>query len=579
MIPGAQAQQRSDFVRARQTEFIAARHLVDVVDAIARRMPDKPFLTLRTERDRTRMSYGRLARRAADYAAALRARGLAPGASVVIMLGTSAEMPPLFLGAMRAGLVPSLFPPPSPKQDPAIFWEAQQGAFARLEIGVLVIEAAFRADFEAQLPDLADRAVDIAALAPDDAPEAEAAAAPDISPGGLAFLQHSSGTTGTKKGVMLTHRAVLDFMASIVEALDMREDDVCATWLPAYHDMGLVGNLIVPMLLGHGIVQLDAFEWVTRPLTLLDAIAEYRATICWLPNFAYHHIMRAANKPGLTWDLASLRLVIDAGEPCKPDTLASFRARFAECGLAPGALQVAYGMAENVLMATTTARASQPRVLAASLEMFQQNRRIAAPGEAEQAISFLSVGSPIPGVSLRILDDEGNALPERAVGEIALASPFLFSGYFRITTPQTVLSDGWYRSRDLGFIDGGELFCCGRADDLLIVNGKNLYAHDIEFAVNGVAGVKSGRAVAVAPFSARTGSRILVVIAETEAVDPAARTALRRAIIARVHGTFGLAPTDVLVTDPGWLIKTTSGKIGRGANERRYAMENPGIVG
>jgi acyl-CoA synthetase (AMP-forming)/AMP-acid ligase II len=200
---------------------------------------------------------------------------------------------------------------------------------------------------------------------------------------------------------------------------------------------------------------------------------------------------------------------------------------------------------------------------------------IAPPQDSAATIEFISCGPAIPCTTIRILDAEGRDLPDRRVGQIVLTSPYLFSGYYRMATPEGKLEDGWYRTGDLGFTDQGEIFVCGRADDLLIIHGKNIYAHDVEYSVNRYTPVKPGRCVAIGPYNPKVGSQSLVVIAETEDPSPEARTALVRAVKSVIEAEFSVTVYDVHVESPGWMMKTTSGKISRGGNLEKYLSVKP----
>jgi acyl-CoA synthetase (AMP-forming)/AMP-acid ligase II len=200
---------------------------------------------------------------------------------------------------------------------------------------------------------------------------------------------------------------------------------------------------------------------------------------------------------------------------------------------------------------------------------------IRPPAQDSQSIAFVSVGPPIPGTRVHIVGPDGARLPDRRVGQIAVASPYLFSGYFRQQSPAATLVDGWYMSGDLGFTVDGDVFVCGRMDDLLIINGRNIYAHDVEYAINRETEVKPGRCVAIAPFNRRLGSQSLIVIAETTKQDPQDRLILARRIRAVIQAVFGVAAYDVCVMPPGLIVKTTSGKISRQGNAAKYLAEFP----
>jgi acyl-CoA synthetase (AMP-forming)/AMP-acid ligase II len=556
-------------VAALLDRLATSRRLFEPVFRHAERAPERPFLILEKSGATHVLTFGALAERASRWAAAFRARGVGEGEIVAFMLSTHAELAPAFLGAIVAGAVPSIFPAATPKQDPDLFWAAHRELFGRLRTPLILTDRRNAELAAARLPEFAAAIVDLDG----DLPLPPAGQSNAVAAGGeIALLQHSSGTTGLKKGVMLGHRAVLDAVGALGAALGLTERDLIASWLPLYHDMGLIACLVLPMLCGLTVVQLDPFEWVLRPATILDAIERHRATLCWMPNFAFHHILRTV-PPDAAWDLGAMRAFIGCSEPCKPETFRGFRARFARCGLAPQALQASYALAENVFGATQTAPDRDPAVVAAEQFAYAAERRITAPQPGEPALEFLSMGPPIPGTRLRILDEAGSELADRRVGEIALASPYLFSGYAGLPLPAGKLREGWYRTGDLGFTVAGELFVCGRLDDLLIINGRNIYAHDVEFSVNRHTAVKPGRCVAIGPYNRRTGSESLVVIAETEAAGPDARRELARAVQRVVEAEFGVVPYDVHLTAPGWLVKTTSGKISREANAKKYLAE------
>jgi acyl-CoA synthetase (AMP-forming)/AMP-acid ligase II len=547
-----------------------AADIPQVVLERARRTPDKPFLIqVRQGLPEVAVSFAELADRAKRYAAAYRRLGLQPGAIVVIMIVSHPDLASAFLGAIMAGLVPSLFPPATPKMNRQMFWSAQQEVFRHIGVDLVVATAVDAAELRRYMPDFPGAVIDVE-VGPGDDRFGDSLAAPD----GIAFLQHSSGTTGAKKGVILTHQAVLASVASLAEALDARPDDIVASWLPLYHDMGLINCLVTPLLLGLTVVQMDAFEWVARPPIMLEAMQRHRATLCWMPNFAFHHLMRTT-PAGAQYDLSSARAIIDAAEPCKPETLAMFADRFASSLLSPDAIKVGYGMAENVCIATQTPIGERPRTIVAAMDAYTIERVIRPPRDGEAAIAFVSVGKSIPGTALRIVDESLRDLPDRHVGEIAVTSPYLFTGYFRRPLPPGILVDGWYMSGDLGFMADDELYVSGRKDDLLIINGRNLYVHDVEYAINRNTTVKPGRCVVMGIFSARLGSQVLVVIAETTDPDKAAAAALRSTIRELVQANFGVTVHDVVIKAPGWLVKTTSGKISREANQRLYLQESP----
>ncbi len=543
--------------------------LFETVQRHAERMPDKAFLILEAETGQHIISFSTLVDQAYIFATALHRHGVRNGDTVALLFTMHPALAPAFLGAISGEALPFILPTMTVKQDPLLFWQAQSATLRRADAKVILTDSATAALLAQYVPDLADRVVDISDISFDHPREIRAA--PAVSRDANAFLQHSSGTTGAKKGVLLTHAMVLDFVAALASALDVAEDDIIASWLPLYHDMGLIGCLILPMLLGITTVHISPFDWVTRPVALFELIERHRATLCWQPNFAFQHMVRTAPRDR-SWDLSSMRAFINCSESCKPDTNRLFLDRFGSCGLAPETLQVSYGMAENVFIATQTDITKPARAVIADLDAFDEGR-IEPPVADAPSLAILSTGFPIPDTNIEIRDEQGAKLPDRRIGQITVNSPYMFAGYHKSDLAEKTLINGWYKTGDFGFMDGGEVFVCGRRDELLIINGRNIYAPDVEFSINKNTAVKPGRCVAIGPYNPRTGSQSLVVVAETEDASEDARQALAGAIKTLINAEFGLLAHDVWVTDIGWVAKTTSGKIARGANEARYLKE------
>jgi fatty-acyl-CoA synthase len=542
----------------------AAETIFGRLDAMADRRPGKVFCDVLAGDRRTQITFGSLRDNSWRFARRLSRAGVRPGDIVAIMLRHSPELYETFIGAMAAGAVPAFMPFPNPKQDPEYFWASHRGLFARTGIGTLIA-----------YPELAAAGyfgdgVRTLAVPAEATPAGDAPACPVAANGGtVALLQHSSGTTGLKKGVMLTHRAVLGQVDAYAAALGFGQDDVVATWLPLYHDMGLVAAFLLPLLTGARVVALDPFEWVAKPLKLLEAIATYRATFAWLPNFAFRHVENAARR-GATFDLSSLRALIDCSEPCRADTLDSFVAAFAASGLEPRQLSVCYAMAENVFAVTQTPPGAMPPRIRVDRDAFETRSTVVLADEEADALCYLSCGRALAGCEVAIVGEDRRPLPEDRVGEVAISGDFLFEGYWR--RPEATAEryvDGWYYTGDLGFRHAGELYVTGRKDDLIIVHGRNLYAHEIEGCLDGCPGLTPGRAVALGVENPRTGTRDLVIVAEIEPGqdDVGLRRSIKRLVLDRV----GVSVTRVVVVDKGWLVKSTSGKISRRRNMAKYA--------
>ncbi|MDE2483315.1 MAG: AMP-binding protein [bacterium] len=534
--------------------------------AHATERPDATFCTFVANATSQTISFADLERASRAYAEAYRRRGVGRGDVVLVMLKHSPHLFYAYLGAMLVGAIPSFMPFPTPKQRSDLFWNDHRALFEVIQPRLIVsydenLRAAAAALGDALAPTLcADDA-----LLREELPTGWFGDA--VGEGEVVCLQHSSGTTGLKKGVMLTNRAIVGEVSAYARRLGFGAEDSIASWLPLYHDMGFVACFMTSVVLGTHLVALDPFEWVMRPTMLLDAIETHRSTFAWLPNFAFSHIVAHA-RGDRRWDLSSLRALINCSEPCKAHTFDRFAARFATSGITPEQLHVCYAMAENVFAVTQSELGGGVRRIDADPIAFSRGRvRQAEPGE--RAVALLSCGTAIEGVRVEIRDESGKVVPERAVGDIYVGGSFLFDGYYRrpeLTAER--LRDGWYRTGDRGFVAAGELFVTGRVDDMLIVNGRNYYAHEVEAIASEVAGVVPGRVVAIGIEDERADATAIVVLVEVRA--DAESALVTRAVRVAVLEALGLAVQSVSALEPGRLIKTTSGKISREKNRALY---------
>ncbi len=539
----------------------------DVITALVERAEtagESVFCHVRARGQETTFTCRDALRRSAQYANLYRQAGLKQGSTVVIILKHAPDLYFSFLGAMLAGCAPSFMPFPSAKQDPELYWSQHQALFARIGVDAVVT-------YPENAALLGELCPELAALTPDQADgQGTDFPPPRVEPQDIAFLQHSSGTTGLKKGVLLSFGAVAEQIERYAEELQLTPDDVVVSWLPLYHDMGLIACFMLPLTMGIPFVSLDAFEWVAKPDLLFTAIDEHRGTHVWLPNFAFHHLCRTVPE-AFTADLSCVKAFIDCSEPCRRETLELFADAFARLGVTQGQCRICYAMAETVFCVTQTPAAEG--VVSMEVDEAELGQgRVARPASEAASRSVVSVGRPIRGVSLQLVDDARSLLPEGRVGEVAVQAPFLFSGYHR--DPKTTagkLDNGWYYTGDLGFMQGGELYLLGRTDDLIILNGRNVFAHHVEFAINAeTPEVKAGRCIALGLYSEAVGSQELIILAEAEGADPAIVRSLSRSIKSTVFNGFGVMPKEVKVVPPGWLTKTTSGKIARDLNLRKY---------
>jgi len=412
---------------------------------------------------------------------------------------------------------------------------------------------------------------------PPSAPDFEALPGLGRSPEDIVLLQHSSGTTGLQKGVALSHQAVLNQLAAYSAALHLVPQDVIVSWLPLYHDMGLIAGFLMPILAGNRLVIMSPFDWVRSPVRLLQAVSHYRGTLSWLPNFAYNFCatkIRERDLAGL--DLSSWRAISNCSEPMRYESHLAFARRFGPYGLRFEALNTCYAMAENVFAVTQGGADGPVTVDEIDREDMQLNRlaRPAVADDGRPTIKMLSAGRPVTHTECKVVDEKGQSLPERAVGEIALRSDCMLSGYYhRPDATAKAFLDGWYLTGDYGYMAAGEVYVAGRKKDLIIVGGKNVYPQDLELLAMEVPGVHAGRVSAFGIYNDEAGTEDVVIVAEVDTADPDEREAIARGIEAAINRGSAIRLRDCYIVSPPWIVKTSSGKTARLANKEKYLKE------
>ena len=540
--------------------------VADTIDGCFRRHaqdhPERIFAHLHSGAAHDVVRYGELWQRSLDQAEHYRRNGVAPGEVVIIMLKGGIELYAAFMGAMLLGAIPAFMPYPTPKQEAGLFWAGHRTLFARIRPRAVLTYPDIAPMLAETLPS------ESLLLLATDAIAGSGAATRHSAPEEVAFLQHSSGTTGTKKGVMLTHRAVLAQVSSYRQAIRFDSESTIATWLPLYHDMGLIACFMLPLVLGATICQINPVEWVGAPMRLVEMIERHRATHVWMPNFAFDHLAFAARREPRRFDLSSLVAIINCSEPCKPQSMRNLVDGLATSGMTPRIPQVCYAMAETVFAVTQTPLGHVPHTLDASMAALAADR-FAIPEDEADTRSLASCGRPIDGLSLKIVGSDGAPVPEGEVGEICATGASLYDGYHLLPAATAErLKGGWHHTGDLGFLHDGELYVTGRKDDLIIVRGRNFYAHDLEAVVNAMPGVKPGRCVIFTIDNVRMGTAEAICLIEL--LPEAEAVAVRKAIKAEVEIASGLTLSRVVALPQGSLVKTTSGKISRDMNKKRY---------
>jgi 1-acyl-sn-glycerol-3-phosphate acyltransferase len=560
-----------EVLRLRGREGAARTHLIFYEDE-----GESPVLT-----------FGELLAGAERVAADLAKRGIGRGDCVALMLPTSRDFFLIFAGVLLAGATPVPIYPPFRADRIAEYAERQAAILVNAGARLLVTfkEAAAVAKM------LKPRVASLEGVATAETLIASSVAAPlgtelHARADDLALLQYTSGSTGHPKGVMLTHANLLANVRAIGAALAVRSDDVGVSWLPLYHDMGLIGAWLMPLYFGIPVVVLSPLAFLSRPARWLRAIHQYRATLGGAPNFAYElAAAKISEEETQTLDLSCWRAALNGAEPVLPATLDRFAVRFAGCGFRREALLPVYGLAESSLAVTIPPLGRGPRVDRLERAAFAQaGRAVPAPAKNSDAgasdddpdvISFVSVGVPLPGHEVRIANQRGEEADERVEGQLWFRGPSATQGYYRNEAatkalfPQTAAA-GWVNSGDRAYRAGGDIFITGRVKDIIIHAGHNLYPHELEDGVTRVAGVRKGCVVAFGAPNPATGTERLVIVAESREKEVAGRARIAQAITAQVASMIGMPPDAVEVVAPNAIPKTSSGKLRRDATKQRF---------
>lgn len=396
----------------------------------------------------------------------------------------------------------------------------------------------------------------------------------DVPEDATALLQLTSGSTAAPKAVRISHGNLYANLRAMEQAVELDPDrDVVVSWLPLFHDMGMVGCLTVPMAIGMEAVKITPADFLARPLLWPELITRYRGTVTAAPNFAYAIVgRRLSTADDGAFDLSSMRFTLNGAEPIDPDAAAAFTAAGARFGLRDDVMLCAFGMAEATLavsMAPLHQGLAVDSIDADELE--RQGRAVRVEPEPTgsgqvRTRRFPLLGPPLPGIDVQAVDQHGNALPEREVGQLRIRGEAVTSEYLTENGPvPTQDADGWLDTGDEGYLTDGQIVICGRRKDVIIMGGRNIYPVDIERAASGVEGVRAGNAVAVRhdPGTRREG--FSVVLESRLAGDETAEKALRKEVTARVVDAVGVRPSTVVVLSPGTLPKTPSGKLRRSA--------------
>ena len=546
-----------------------------LLDALAAAPPTKPFATIwdpRGDPQHVTVSFGEFHDLAAAYAGRYRARGLRPGDTVVLIVPQSLTLLAAFVGALVVGGIPTILAYPTFKTDPEKYRHGLSGVTRNLEARFIVLGETFPRELEAEIA-----GVETVRLGATQPPESSDTVWAAPRPDDVAFIQHSAGTTGLQKGVALSHRSVLNQLVGLCEVLDIVETDRIVSWLPLYHDMGLIACLILPLVAHLHVVMESPTDWVMWPGSLWRLATELRCTLCWLPNFAFQFLARrvpAEERRG--FDLSTMRAVVNCSEPIRTESIEEFARVYALCGLGRDALRSSYAMAENTF-AVTQSRTLLATITVDGKALIDHGRIFPVTADHPSARRLTSSGRPLPENHLRVLDELGNDVPDGMVGEVVIRSNSLFGEYYRRPDlTAKVLRDGWYWTGDVGVRWEHEVYVLGRKDDVIIVGGRNLHPQDLESAVAENPDVHDGRVVAFGLFNREQGTQDVVIVAEVDSDIGVSRQAeIQADIRRRVLDEVGVPARLVYLVPPKWIVKSTAGKPARSTTRRKLLELHP----
>jgi 1-acyl-sn-glycerol-3-phosphate acyltransferase len=582
---------------ATDTGVFSAETLIDVLRHRAVHDAERAHLLITEDTDGQERSFtltfGELYAAGQRCAAELARRGVPAGGRVALMLPTSRAFFVSYAGILLAGAIPVPIYPPF-RADRIEEYAARQSAILN-NAEVCLLLTFRRAEAVAKL--LRPRVRSLTGVADAEKLIEAADKAPPPSPGALplhlsgsrarkssdlALLQYTSGSTGDPKGVMLTHANLLANIRAVGEAVQLGPGDVGVSWLPLYHDMGLIGAWLTLLHFGVPLAVMSPLAFLTRPERWLQAFHKHRGTIAAAPNFAYELCVRKiADKDIQGVDLSSWRAALNGAEPVNPETLERFANRFAGHGFRREAQLPVYGLAEASLAVTVPPLGRGPLIDRVERETFAaRGRAVPAGPEDETAIAFVSSGRPIPRHEVRIVDDSGMEVAERTEGFLWFRGPSATSGYYRnVAATEAVLPLGpasgegeyaWLNSGDRAYCAEGEIYVTGRVKDIIIKGGRNLYPHEVEELAARAEGIRKGCIVAFGLKDEASGTEKLVVVAETRERDAARRGVIAAAMMELVSQGLGLPPDRVELIPPGSIPKTSSGKLRREETKQLY---------
>ncbi|MBN1300767.1 MAG: AMP-binding protein [Melioribacteraceae bacterium] len=514
---------------------------------------------------------------AKKFSLCLKSKGIKRNDVCAIIIKHNRMFYPLYMGIVGIGALPAVLAYPNPRLHPDKFRQGLEGMSQRSGLDWILTQK----DMEDIIRPFSDRKEstikellfplewDTNSTFSDEEHTEVDAIRSEIKPEEPMLLQHSSGTTGLQKPVVLSHKAVITHVKNYSDSLNFSYGDKIVSWLPLYHDMGLIAAFHMPLLYGIPVIQVDPFEWVVAPSLICEALSQEKATLTWLPNFAYNFMADRIDDDELEGiSFESIRMIINCSEPVRAESHHKFYNRFSRFGLKENKLASCYAMAETTFAVSQSAPGSNSEEITVDRDLLSEGKVIRSDNAVNRRVC-VSSGKLIEGCKVKIVDDNRKDVGIDRVGEIAIQSVSMFDGYRNYPEKTALVLDdeGWYYSGDFGFMHNDELYVIGRKKDIIIEAGNNIYPEDVEDAVNKAEGVIPGRVIAFGEEDPELGTEHVSVVAETRE----ARKDLQKVKMAVIKAGMEINVNikNVYLVPPRWLIKSSAGKPSRKANKHR----------
>ena len=555
-----------------------AKTLVDVLYWHVATHPDRPHAQFYSENEPALViSYRTLLTGAQEVAAGLQRIGLERGQAVTIMLATGVDYFYSFFGILLAGGIPVPIYPPVRRSQLEDHLRRQANILNNCQAVILITQQ--EAKMVARLLKSHVASLHHVITAEELRKHTTPYTPININPDDIAFLQYTSGSTGNPKGVILTHANLLANIRADGAGVQANPDDVFISWLPLYHDMGLIGAWFGSLYYSVLLIIMSPLTFLSRPQRWLWTIHNYKGTLSAAPNFAYELCLSKIQDEDIEGlDLSSWRVAFNGAEGVSPKTIRGFYQRFKHYGFRKEAMFPVYGLAENTVGLAFPDLNQGPVIdRIQRQDLMESNIAVPADIDAQQTLDFVSSGHVLAGHQIRIVDAMGQELPERQQGQLQFCGPSATSGYYRNPEEtRKLFHDNWLDSGDLAYLVGNDVFITGRVKDVIIRGGRNIYPEELEEAVGDLEGVRKGRVAIFGSQDEQTGTERLVVMAETRATEDNVINQLRAEIRAKINDIIGEPPDDIVLAPPGTILKTSSGKIRRTASRDLYQH---GIIG